>query len=185
MNRLNLIPLGKINTFVVPDEIDEITADSSALSVFTDFSITKPLIIESSLSALETERLMKKAHVRLKLVLNDKGEFIGIVSAEDLLERKIVQKLQKGDKRQDLSITDFMTPANNLWVLEFDQVKNSKIKHVIQALKDYGQQHCLVVESKINKIRGLFSVSDISRKLKVDIDIQDRPSFAKLASKLE
>ncbi len=185
MNALSLRSIGHIDSFVTPADYSELTIKSPAVDFFTDFTINKPLVIESSLPAIETKLLMKKAHVRLKLVINEKEQLVGIVSADDLLDRKIVQKLGKGDNRQDLSITDFMTPRDKLSVLEFSEVENANIGAVIHSLKSLGQQHCLVVDSSVNAIRGLFSASDISRKLKVDIDIQDQPSFSKLANKLD
>ena len=91
----------------------------------------------------------------------------------------------QGDKREDLSITEFMTPKDKLRVLEYSEVKKSSIKDVINVLKTSGQQHCLVVDSREKLVRGLFSVSDISRKLKVNVDVQDQPSFIKLANHLD
>lgn len=185
MNTLSLNNIGQIKSLASPEDVNELTLSSPALAFFTDFTITKPLVIESNVSALDTMQLMKKAHVRLKLVINQNDDLLGIVSADDLIERKILQKLEKGDKRTDLSITDFMTPKDKLKVLEYDALEKSNIEQVIQTLKDSGQQHCLVVDSKADLVRGLFSVSDISRKLKVDIDVQDRPSFLKLAGKFD
>jgi hypothetical protein len=51
---------------------------------------------------------------------------------------------------------------------------------VIHHLKDSGQQHCLVVDKQANKIRGIFSASDISRKLKLPINVQDKSNFYKV-----
>ncbi|MBO1256327.1 CBS domain-containing protein [Alteromonas sp. 5E99-2] len=185
MKPLNIHSIGNIRKFATTTETEEITLLSPALSFFTDFTVTRPLVIESNISAVDTERLMKKAHVRLKLVLDEKGELLGIVSADDLLERKIVQKLDIGIDRKDLSITDFMTPREKLNVLDFNDVEKSNIGKVIHTLKNSGQQHCLVVDSDKQLIRGLFSVNDISRKLKIEIDVQDQPSFSKLAIKLD
>lgn len=184
MNKLNLKNIDTIKKLAVTEGVEELSLSSNALRFFTDFKEVTPLVIESNLSAVEARQLMKKSHVRLKLVIDENNELVGIVSAEDLLERKIIQKLQKGDKREDLSIKDFMIKKDTLNVLEYSALTNSNIKQVIEILKTSGQQHCLVVDSNENVVRGLFSVSDISRKLKVYIDIQDQPSFLKLASTL-
>ena len=185
MNELKLNAIGNIKQFINPASYTELSLKSPALAFFTDFSVTKPLVIESNLSAVETMLLMKKTHVRLKFVLNAHDDVVGIVSADDIIERKLVQKLGKGDKREDLLITDFMTPREKLRVFEYKDLVNTNISHVIKALKDSGQQHCLVVETEKDIIRGIFSVSDISRKLQIAIDVQDQPSFSKLASKVD
>ncbi|MBT1451794.1 CBS domain-containing protein [Glaciecola sp. XM2] len=181
MTKLDLKNIGNINHLAVPIDQTELSLTSPAISFFTDFTQTQPLIIESSVSAVDTVKLMKKTHVRLKLVVNEQGDLVGIVSADDLIERKIVQKLQKGDTRDELSVTEFMTPRSGLQVLDYEAVKLSSIKKVIETLKNSGRHHCLVVDTNENLIRGLFSVSDISRKLKLNIDIQNQPSFSTLA----
>lgn len=185
MTKLNLMSIANINRLASPNQIEVVDLKTNALVFFTDFTQVNPLVIESSMSAFDTMRLMKKAHVRLKIVIDDEGCMLGIVSAEDLLERKMVQKLGKGDKVSDLSVTEFMTPLEKLRVLEYKEIKTSRIADVIGVLKHSGQQHCLVIDSEAEEVRGLFSASDISRKLKVDIDIQAQPSFVKLASKLD
>lgn len=185
MSNLQLNSIGNIRQLANPVEHLELSLTSPALEFFTDFTEVQPLVVESSLSAVDTVKLMKKTHVRLKLVVNSEDEFVGIVSADNLLERKIVQKLDKGEARSDLPVTDFMIPRSKLKVLEYKEIENSTINKVISALENSGQQHCLVVDSNENIIRGLFSVSDISRKLKVDIDIHDQPSFSKLADRLD
>lgn len=181
MNKLELIAIGDIKKLSEPDNYVELSLNSPATEFFTDFTETKPLIIESNASAVDTVNLMRKAHVRLKLVLNADGDVVGIVSADDLLERKILQKLQKGDARDELPVTEFMVPTSKLKVLEYSEVQKSNIKSVIEALKNSGQHHCLVIDIQTSKVRGLFSVSEISRRLKVPIDIHSQPSFLKLA----
>lgn len=185
MNKLELKTIGDIHSLAEPSDYTELSLNSPALAFFTDFTITKPLVIESSASAVDTMQLMKKAHVRLKLVVNEHNDLVGIVSADDLLERKIVQKISKGDRRDELSVTEFMKPRSKLNVLEYQAIKGSSIKSVIETLKNSGQHHCLVVDKESKLIRGLFSVSDISRKLKVEIDIYNQPSFSKLANFLD
>lgn len=51
---------------------------------------------------------MIKTPVRLKMVLNLKSEFIGLVSADELTDRKIMQKVADGEKREEISVVDCM-----------------------------------------------------------------------------
>jgi CBS-domain-containing membrane protein len=75
-----------------------------------------------------------------------------------------------------------MRPKKNLSTLDYNELSRATIGDVIIALKDSGQQHCLVVDKDSNKIRGIFSASDISRKLHLSIDIQEKSSFYKVFS---
>ena len=51
---------------------------------------------------------------------------------------------------------------------------------MIETLKDYGQHHCLVMDRESHEVRGVISVSDIARELRLPLDIQGRPTFAEL-----
>ena len=73
-----------------------------------------------------------------------------------------------------------MRSKNDLSALDYNQLANATIGDVISALKNSGQQHCLVVDKESNKIRGIFSASDISRMLQLPIDIQEKSSFYKV-----
>ena len=75
MNALNLYPTTEVDDLAWPDEMEGLTTESPALHFFTDFKKVKPLVIESTVSAVEVKRLMQKAHVRLKFVLNESGHF--------------------------------------------------------------------------------------------------------------
>ena len=182
MKALNLYSTTEVDDLAWPDEMEGLTTESPALHFFTDFKKVKPLVIESTVSAVEVKRLMQKAHVRLKFVLNESGHFVGIISADDLIDRKIVQKVSEGLKRDDIALTELMTPKRDLKALDYQEVAKASISEVISKLKDSGDQHCLVVDCDNHKIRGIFSASDISRKLHLPIDIHDKSSFYKVFS---
>lgn len=181
MKHLDIISVENIQQIAQPLFEKPLSLDTPALNFFTDFTQVKPLVIQSDYTAIETKNLMIKTHVRLKMVLNPKSEFIGLVSADELTDRKIMQKVADGEKREEISVVDCMIPRVKLPALNYKQISSCCIGDVIRTLKDIGRQHCLVVDSEKNIIRGIFSVSDISRKLHIPIDIQDAPSFSKLA----
>ena len=182
MNKLNFHSASNIVELEWPEEIQAVSLETRALEFLTDFHRTKPLVIESSMSAIDVKNIMMKAHVRLKFVINESGQFLGVISAGDLSDRKILQKISEGFKREEILVTDLMSPKKNLIRLDFNELSRASISDVIEVLKDSGQQHCLVVEVDTKRIRGFFSASDISRILNLSIDIQDRSSFYKVFS---
>ncbi|MBL4763452.1 MAG: CBS domain-containing protein [Gammaproteobacteria bacterium] len=182
MKTLNFHPTSEIDELAWPEEEKNLSLESSALSFFTDFLQIKPLVIESTVSAVEAKKLMQKAHVRMKVIINEKNQFIGVISAEDIIERKIVQKVSEGTKRDEVALTELMTSKRDLRALDYNEVSKSTIADVIAVLKNSGEQHCLVIDRETHKIRGIFSASDISRKLHLPIDIQDKSSFYKVFS---
>lgn len=182
MKKLNFYAVSQIDELAKPNEKQHVTLDSQALDFFTDFNQTKPLVIEASTSAVDAKMMMLKSHVRLKLVIDSKDEFIGVISVDELVDLTIVQKISEGIKREDISVTDLMRSKEDLVALDINEVTRATIGDVIDVLKDSGQQHCLVMDRDTHRIRGIFSASDISRKLHLPIDIQDRSSFYKVFS---
>jgi len=182
MKKLKMYPLSSIEELASPSALSNISLQTPAMEFFTDFNSTEPFVIDSSVSAVEARRMMMKTHVRLKFVIDERNHFIGVISADDLAERKIVQKVAAGVKRDDVAITELMTPRNALLALDIEEVKKSTIEEIINLLKDSHQQHCLVIDQQLHLIRGIFSASDISRKLLLPINIQEHSDFYRVFS---
>jgi len=70
-----------------------------------------------------------------------------------------------------------MIPKVKLKAFDYEQIACASINNVIEALKENGQQHCLVLDRNEHKIRGVISASDIVRKLKLPVNIMTDASF--------
>jgi CBS domain containing-hemolysin-like protein len=160
-----------------PEENQDITMRTSALEVFTDFNQYKPLVIESTTSAIEARSLMQKAHVRLKMVVDSKDHFLGVISFDDLDKQAVIAKVSEGYKQEELCVTDFMRRRFDLKGFSYSELAKSRISDVVNALKGSEHQHCLVIDRETHKIRGIISASDIARKLHLQIDIENSSSF--------
>jgi CBS-domain-containing membrane protein len=174
MKNMNLITLNSIDHLVHPEEFDEITLDSPAVAVFTDFKEHMPLEIESDIPAVQAEYLMRKAHVRLKLVVDTKSELLGTISLTQLSDQNILIHQQKGIDREDILVKHLMTPRSDIKALDYKEMMNSTIADVIETLKKDGAQHCLIVETNEHQIRGIISTSDIARRLHMPLDIESK-----------
>ena len=71
--------VGAIDRLVSLEDDSQIGLDSSALEVFTDFTRHRPLVIDASTSITDAETLMRRTHVKLKLVVDPAGRFLGTV----------------------------------------------------------------------------------------------------------
>lgn len=182
MKNLTLSPLSLAAELVWPNKSyqQHITLKSPALEIFTDFNKVDPRVIDSSTTAVEARKLMIQAHVRLKFVVDKNDSFIGIISTEDLLERKIVQQVALGIKRDDLMVVELMRPKHDLAALDIHEIQKASIGDVVNLLQDSHQQHCLVQDAEGHKICGIFSASDISRKLNLPIEIHEKSSFSEV-----
>lgn len=177
-----MYPVSSIEELASPSSQSNFSLQSPAIEFFTHFNVTEPLVIESSVTAVEARKMMMKTHVRLKFVIDERNHFIGVISADDLAERKIVQKVATGIKRDEVDITDLMTPRSALFALDIEEVKKSTIEEIIGMLKDSHRQHCLVIDQQLHRIRGIFSASDISRMLQLPINIQEHSDFYRVFS---
>jgi len=185
MNNLAFFDTETIDELAWPTNPNQLTVDSPALDFFTDFTEHQPLVIDVSTSALEAQTLMKKAHVWLKVVVNANNHFLGVVSLDELRNQEILKRTSKGLKREELTLTDFMRHRNELKALSFDDLQNATIGCVIKMLQDSGQQHCLVIDRGEHQIRGIFSSSEIARRLKLPLDVDNRASFASLYKQIK
>ncbi len=180
MKPLELKPIGTIDHLVRPEEFSDITWESSALEVFTDFRYHVPLVIDHSIPALQAVFRMRKAHVNLMLVIGADDDFEGTISAGDLSEQELIQHTSKGRSRDDLTVGDLMQPREELQALEYSSLVNASIKDVVETLKQNGRKHCLVLDSEQHHIRGLISSSDIARRMHIPIEISHQNTFVDL-----
>lgn len=182
MHSLHLYQTESVDKLAWPVVTHAITLKSSAMTIFTDFKQHVPHVVDVDTPAIELERLMKKSHIKMQLVLNAKGQFVGIVSLNDLTEQAIMQKTtQLGLAREELRAGDFLRSKTSLQSFDYDELTRSCVGDVVETLKDNGQQHCLVLDRDAHEVRGVISVSDVARTLKLPLDIQAQPSFSSLS----
>lgn len=180
MKALQFYDAETIDELVWPENYQQITEESPALAIFTDFETHQPLVIDASVKASDAEQHMYEAHVRLKLVVDKNNTFLGVVALEDLDKQEVMKKVVKGHQREDLRVTDMMRPKQDLKVIDYEELKHAHVSDVIAALRRYGHQHCIVVDRERHQIRGLVSASDIARKLKIQIPVHESPKFTEL-----
>lgn len=177
MKTLALYNVEQVDELVWPENYQEITLDSPATLVLTDFKKNKPLVILEDVSAHDAEHLMMCAHVRLKLVVDDQNKFLGVLSLTDIHHQEIMKKVANGYEHHELLVTDFMQPKAALKAIDFAELQKASVADILETLKANGQRHCLVVNREKHNIRGVVSASDIVRMLKLKTDVNFPPSF--------
>lgn len=180
MKTLNLFAIDQIDHLEKPDEMEPLSYDSPALKIFTDFRDNQPFVIDANSPAIHAERLMMEAHVRLKLVVNQQDEFLGVVSLADISNENIVKYVADGVSREDVRVSDLMHSKAELKAFSYREIEQATVADVMEALQLNGLQHCLIVDTDKHVIRGLISASDIARKLKIRLSLNVQPTFAKI-----
>ena len=172
---LNTVSLSDINTIQRPTEHEHLNLESPANEVFTDFNEHVPLMLEQQTSVTDAIDLMKRTHVKLKLVIDSKESFLGVISLADLLSVKVMQIAQQtGLGRDNLTVAHVMTGREHLHAIKISDVTTSRIGDLLATMKNFGDQHVLVVDSKRGSIRGMISARDIARRLHIPVDINAR-----------
>lgn len=171
MKTLTYVSTKEVKSLTWPVTIENTNLYSPALSVFTDFKTVAPRVIESSTRADELVRLMRKEHVRMKVVVDANNGFVGVISLDDLSEEAFIKQVAKGYTRSELLVADLMRPKEKLLALSYNSLKNADIESLLYSQRTNEMQHLLVVDENTKMIRGLVSASDVARQLKLDIDV--------------
>jgi DeoR family transcriptional regulator, catabolite repression regulator len=148
--------------------------ESPAICVLTDFTARKPLMLESSTLVSAAIEVMRSAHVKLKMVVDEEEKFLGIISFSDLQSIKVGKAaVSKGVSPKELIIEDIMTNKQHLFGINILDIDGACVGDIINTLKYIGEQHILVISEDQKTIRGLISAADISRLLHIKFDITE------------
>lgn len=171
MKTLTYVSTKDVNNLIWPATTEDINIYSSALSVFTDFTTAGPRVIESSTRADELVQLMKKEHVRMKIVVDTDNHFIGVISLDDLSEDVFIKQIANGFKRSELMVADLMRAKEGLLALSYTSLRNSDIESLLFSQRHNLLQHLLVIDEDTKAIRGVISSNDLVRQLRLDVDV--------------
>jgi CBS-domain-containing membrane protein len=161
-----------------------------AARVMTDLNEVMAVTIGPEKTVEAARERMIRHSVRLLLVIDDQESVLGLVTATDILGEKPLQFIQKsGGRREDVLVSNIMTPQEKLEVLCMQEVVAAKVGHVVATLKKCGRQHALVVDSEepgqAQRVRGIFSTSQISRLLGTEIQtLEIAQTFAEIQAQL-
>lgn len=165
-----------------------VALDDPAVRVMTDLKVVMAVTINPEKTVDAARQRMIKYGVRLLLVIDDQETVLGLVTATDILGEKPLQFIQKaGGRREDVLVRNIMTPQEKLEVLCMKDVVSAKVGHVVVTLKKSGRQHALVVdtEGQAQRVRGIFSASQISRDLGTEIQtVEIAQTFAEIQAQL-
>ena len=159
-------------TATAPFEL--IRMDNPALDVMTDFRFIKPQTTWPDVSIEDALEMMKIAGVRLLLVMNDDEQIIGLISAKDIQgERPIKLAEETRINHADILVEMIMIPQKEIKVLSMKSIQDAQVGHIIETMRQLECQYILVViedeSTEKQRIRGLFSASQISKQMRRDI----------------
>ncbi len=108
---------------------------------------------------------------------------VGVITATDLLGEKPVRFMQeRGVRHHEILVSDLMTRASSLEASTCRaSVAHAQVGHIVATLKAAGRMHTFVTDEDGKRICGLFSASDIARRLGVEVPTYEiAASFAQI-----
>lgn len=154
---------------------ERVTLDDPAVNVMTDLTKVTAITIAPDVAIKEANAKMISNKVRMLLVTDADNFVIGLITATDLLGEKPLLYIQKVGESSlnEVLVRDIMTPQARLQVLQMVDIDKAKVGDIVATLQREGRQHALVVdideECMHEKIRGIFSASQLSRQLGTEV----------------
>ena len=156
-------------------------AESPAVQVMTDLARVAPATIRPQAPLAGANQFMITRGVRLLLVTDDHENVLGLITATDILSEKPMRAaIDRGVRRDELTVADVMTSAEQVEVIAYADVAGARVGHVLETLRRAGRQHALVIDydelpparplaapAKRAMVRGIFSASQIAIQLGV------------------
>lgn len=168
-------PLHSVRYIERPPSPTVTDLESPATEILTDFNRQTPLMLEQGTSIDEAREMMRKTHVKLKLVIDAQEEFRGVISLEDLVSVKVMEAMsQTGLPRNELTVAHVMTPRSRLRAIDFDDFSHATVGDILATMQKYGEQHVLVVDTQRESVRGIVSANDIARRMHIPVVISER-----------
>jgi CBS domain-containing protein len=150
-------------------QAQRVDVESPALQVMTDLARVSPATIRPQAPLAGANQFMITRGVRLLLVIDEDETVLGVITATDILgEKPLVVATGRGLRRDELTVADVMTPAEQVEVIALADVEAARVGHVVETLRRAGRQHALVVDAE-RKVRGIFSLSQIARQLGIAV----------------
>ncbi len=167
---LTLKPLTPGARVATPNPPGRVNLDDPAFSVMTDLREVSAAITTPEEPIDAAHAMMIRRGVRLLFVLDPQGAVAGIITASDLLGVKPMQFMQShGVSHAEVQVRDIMTRASQLDALSLVEVSQMRVGHVVATLKAARRRHLTVAEDGGQRIRGLFSASQIARQLGMEL----------------
>ncbi|ARS53903.1 CBS domain-containing protein [Kushneria konosiri] len=149
--------------------------DSSALALLTDFQKVRAFTVSSESSVDDALQTMKQNSIHMLLVINDKGEFTGVVSARILFGGSAVTRAmqERGIDRADVTVDMIKLAREDMHSIDYERIERATLGDLVQTLKTSGDRHVLVTDHDEQgglRIRGVISAREVSNALGVNLD---------------
>lgn len=150
-------------------EIKTVLMDDPALAVFADFTLQAPYTTNEEIGLHTALQQMKLSRVKSLFVIDPNDRILGHISARDIQGTKPAQvAAQLAIRPSEVTVKMLMIPFDRMVTLNFNELSNARVGHIVRLLHELGVNYIFVVEPLANEteaMRGIFSISRISHQL--------------------
>ncbi|MEB3756412.1 MAG: CBS domain-containing protein [Desulfurococcales archaeon] len=132
--------------------IEEELIEDEELLLVKDVMSTPPITVTPETTVKEIARIMSVRGIGSVIVVDEKGEIVGIITETDLIKRV----LAPGLKPDTTKAKDIMTKK------VVKTYASDKLTDAVYRLKDYGIGHLPVVDIQTGKLVGVISKTDVA-----------------------
>ncbi|WP_447530435.1 MULTISPECIES: CBS domain-containing protein [unclassified Vreelandella] len=164
-----LVQFGQTPLLTTP-AAKELTQQSPALSLLTDFTQVAPQSIAADTPINEAHLKMRHSGVRLLFVIDRNEHCVGVLTAKEVIgTRRVNLAMQQRQlDREEITAEMIMTPWEKLSAMPMEHLTSMSIQDLILSMESFTEQHLLITEHNAEhalSVRGLISVTDIQNAI--------------------
>lgn len=165
LSRKPLVQFGA-NPLLTTPAAKQLTPDSPAMSVLTDFSQVMPQSIAGDTPIDEAHLKMRHGGIRLLFVMDKQSHCVGVLTAKEVIgTRRINLAMQQRNlERSEVTAAMIMTPWEKLSAMPLEQLAALTVEDLVLSMESFTEQHLLITEHKPGQelsVRGIISATDI------------------------
>lgn len=160
--------------------LSHIGSDDSAVHLLTDFAEQKVPSLSSDMPVSEARLWMKLADTPLKLVENQVGDCLGIITIEDVNgEKPMMLANRQGVALKDLRVRDIMRPLSELPAIHYRDLRAATVGDLVSTFREVHEEYLLVLDDDRQHpsqtyLRGLVRARELVQRLNLAIDLEHR-----------
>lgn len=179
-NALPVQDLARTGAITTTKTQSQIGSDDSAVHLLTDFSEQNPPSLSSDMSVSEARLWMKLADTPIKLVENQVGDCLGILTIEDVNgEKPLKVANRQGVALKDLRVRDIMRPLSELPAIHYRDLRAATVGDLVSTFREVHEEYLLVLDDDRKHppgryLRGLIRARELVQRLDLAIDLDHR-----------
>lgn len=171
MKTLNTFCLNTAQTIAQASSVAELTADSAATEAVMAFDHQLRMALPASMSAPDAYQQMVDENSRINYVVNERHEFLGIVSRDWLSANSLAKYVDKAHGAATWTVSDMMLPRYELLAVAQDELPSATVADVLASFRSVQRDFLLVINQRGN-VSGVLAAEDIMQRMQTN-DVSD------------